>query len=239
MSNQTIIIYIEEEQLVAQKVNNHSLYLAKKVNNTFTVIWISKPPLPTTNQPTYQYKNTFDITNTSYMVNFTNTPVQEGDINFSSGGKNLPINTGQITTLSQYGVFSPAKNGGTPGDVSINNQLPANPSDILLDSTGLSLWVNCTGGMNIGVATMTPQNEFQVWFGPTQAAGTLIPSNLSNPYVISVNDGETKTVTYTDNGVWVNGEPTVRLTAEEVTALHIRVDRAVMRARSLRRSTGR
>ncbi|MGE7959267.1 hypothetical protein ACQKQA_22285 [Pseudomonas sp. NPDC089530] len=237
MSNQTIIVYIEEEQLVAQKVNNQSLCLAKKVNNSFTVIWLSKPPFAAPNQPTYQYKNTLNITSNSYMVNFTNTPLQQGDVNFTSGGKNLPINTGQITTLSQYGVFTPARNGGTPGDVSINNQLPANPSEILLDSTGLNLWVNCTGGMNIGVATMTPQNEFQLWFGPTQAAGTLIPSNLSNPYVVSVNDGETKTVTYTNSGVWVSGEPMARLTTEEVMALHARVDRAVMQARTLRRST--
>ncbi|ROL84663.1 hypothetical protein BK636_06735 [Pseudomonas chlororaphis] len=235
MSKQTIIIYIEEEQLVAQKVNNYSLYLAKKVNSSFTVIWLSKPPFATPNQPTYQYKNIFNITNDSYMVNFTNTPLQEGDVNFTSGGKNLPINTGQITTLDQYGVFSPAKNAGTPGDVSINNELLAHPSNILLDSTGLSLWVNRSGGMNIGIATMTPQNEFQLWFGPAQAAGSLIPSSLSNPYNMSVNDGETKTVTYTNQGTWVSGEPATSLTAEEVAELHIRVNKAVLRARLLRR----
>lgn len=167
------------------------------------------------------------------MVNFTNTPVQEGDVNFTSGGKNLPINTGQITTLTKYGVFSPAKNGGTPGDVSINNELSANPSEILLDSTGLNLWVNCSGGMNIGVATMTPKNEFQLWFGPGQTAGSLIPSTLSNPYTISVNDGETKTVTYNNQGAWVSGEPALSLTAEEIAELHTRVSKAVLLARSL------
>ncbi|UCR82067.1 hypothetical protein [Pseudomonas chlororaphis] len=233
MSKQTIIVYIEEDQLVAQKVNNYSLYLAKKVNSTFTVIWFAKPPFAAPNQPSYQYKNVFNITNDSYMVNFTNTPVQEGDVNFTSGGKNLPINTGQITTLTKYGVFSPAKNGGTPGDVSINNELSANPSEILLDSTGLNLWVNCSGGMNIGVATMTPKNEFQLWFGPGQTAGSLIPSTLSNPYTISVNDGETKTVTYNNQGAWVSGEPALSLTAEEIAELHVRVSKAVLLARSL------
>lgn len=82
---------------------------------------------------------------------------------------------------------------------------------------------------------MTPKNEFQLWFGPAQAAGSLIPSSLSSPYNISVNDGETKTVTYTNQGTWVSGEPAASLTAEEVEALHIRVNKAVLRARSLRR----
>lgn len=228
MSSQTIIVYIEEEQLIAQKTNNYSLYLAKKVNTSFTVIWLSKAPLPTTGQPTYQYKNTFDISSDSYMVNFTNTPLQEGDISFTSGGKNLPIDTGQKTTLSQYGVFSAAQNGGVPGDVLINNQLPAEPRAILLDSKGHSLWVS-PSGMSIGPMTMTPKNEFQLWFGPTQVAGSLIPTTVSNVDVVTVNDGEAQTITYTNSGTWVSGAPAMRLTSEEVIELHARVNEAVMR----------
>lgn len=224
MSNQQIVIYIEEDQLVAQKNNNYSLYLAKKVNDSFTVIWLSKLSFATPGQPSYQYKNIFDMTNTSYMVNFTNTPLQEGDINFTSGGKNLPIYTGQTTTLNKYGVFSPATNGGTAGVVSIINQLPANPREILLDSTGRSLWVNCSGGMGIGTATMTPKNEFQLWFGAPQANGSLIPGGLSNVYVATVSDGSSQTITFNNSGAWVPGEPAARLTADEVMALNARVN---------------
>ncbi|MNP79603.1 hypothetical protein D3C76_1774850 [compost metagenome] len=77
---------------------------------------------------------------------------------------------------------------------------------------------------------MTPKNQFQLWFGPAQAAGSLIPGNVSNPYVVTVNDGETKTITYNDSGVWVPGEPAVLLTADQITALHARVDKAVAMA---------
>lgn len=227
MSNQQIIVYIEEAQLIAQKINNYSLFLAKKVNNTFTVIWLSKAPKATTGQPSYQYKNIFDISDASFMVNFTSAPLQEGDITFTSGGKNLPINTGQITTLNEYGVFSSAKNGGIPGDILINNQLPAYPREILLDSTGCSIWVDCSGGMKIGATTMTPKNQFQLWFGAAQATGSLIPADVSNFYVATVNDGESQTITYNDSGVWVSGEPAKRLTAEDVKALHARVNKAV------------
>ncbi|RON08321.1 hypothetical protein BK659_16960 [Pseudomonas brassicacearum] len=241
MSTQTIIVYIEEAQLIAQKTNNYSLYLAKKINSTFTATWFLKPPLATPNQPAYQYQNRFDITNNSYMANFTTTPLQEGDITFTSGGKNLPINTGQTTTLDIYGVFSTAKNNGTQGDVTIYNQLPANPREILLDSTGRTIWVNCSGGMSIGTAIMTPKNEFQLWFGPTQVAGSLIPNSVSNAYVITVNDGETKTVTYTNSGTWVSGAPAMRLTPEEVIELHarvnVRVNEAMMKAALTARRT--
>lgn len=227
MGNQQIVAYIEEDQLIAQKTNNYSLYLAKKVNNGFTVIWISKGPKATAGQPSYQYKNTVDISTLSFMVNFTNDPVQEGDITFTSGGKNLPINTGQMTTLTENGVFTPAKNGGQPADILINNQLEAHPREILLDSKGCCIWVNCADGMNIGASTMTPKNEFQLWFGAFQQMGSLIPKNISASTIVAVSDGETKTVTYNNSGVWVPGEPDNLLTDIEVVALHARVAKAV------------
>jgi hypothetical protein len=78
--SQQIILYIEEEQLIAQKENGYSLYLAKKVNNDFTVIWQSKGAVATVRNPSYQYKNTFDITTPSFNVNFTNDSVTQGDV---------------------------------------------------------------------------------------------------------------------------------------------------------------
>jgi len=77
---------------------------------------------------------------------------------------------------------------------------------------------------------MTPKNQFQLWFGTAQAAGSLIAGNVSNSYVVTVNDGETKTITYNDSGVWVPGEPATHLTDDQVTALHARVNKAVAMA---------
>lgn len=223
MSSQQIIVFIEEQQLIAQKNNNYSLYLAKKVNNDFTVIWQSKGPVATVNNPSYQYRNTFDIATPSFMVNFTNDPVTSGDVTFTSGGKNLPISTGQTTTLDANGVFSPAKNDGKPSDVLINNLLQGNPHEILLDSNGHNIWVNRQSGMNIGTATLTPKDQYQLWFGNTQETGSLIAVNLSNAYVATLQNGGSITLTYTDSGTWVTGEPAKRLSEKEITALHARV----------------
>ncbi|WP_030129065.1 hypothetical protein [Pseudomonas sp. QTF5] len=223
MSSQQVILFIEEEQLIAQKNNNYSLYLAKKVNNDFTVIWQSKGAKATVNNPSYQYRNTFDITTPSFMVNFTNDPIQQGDVTFTSGGKNLPISTGQTTILDANGVFSPAKNGGKPSDVLITNQLQGNPHEILLDSNGKNIWVNRQSGMNIGTATLTPKDQYQLWFGNLQETGSLIASNLSDAYVATLQNGGSITLTYTDEGTWVTGEPAKRLSEAEVKALHARV----------------
>lgn len=223
MSSQQIVAYIEEEQLKAQKNNKYSFYLAKKVNDSFTVIWQSKGPVATVNNPSYQYKNTFDLTTPSFMVNYTNDPVTTGNVTFTSGGKNRSISTGQSTILDTNGTFSPPKNDTKPSDILIVNQLQANPHEILLDAKGQNVWVNRESGMNIGTATLTPKSEYQLWFGNLQETGSLIAQNLSYSTTVSVVDGQSVTITYTNAGVWVSGEPADRLSDKEVAALHARV----------------
>ncbi|MFW0753901.1 hypothetical protein ACN1C3_03985 [Pseudomonas sp. H11T01] len=225
--SQQIVVYIEEEQLKAQKDNKYSLYLAKKVNSNFTVIWKSKGPVATVGNPSYQYRNTFDITTPSFMVNYTNDPVQEGAVTFTSGGRSLAISTGQTTTLDANGIFTPARNGGVSSDVLINNLLQANPHEILQDASGNNIWVNRESGMNIGTATLTPKSEYQLWFGNIQVTGSLIASNLSKLIVVSMLDGQTKTVTYDNSGNWVTGAPANPLSEKEVAALHARVAKAL------------
>lgn len=157
------------------------------------------------------------------MVNYTNDPVTTGNVTFTSGGKNRAISTGQSTILDVNGVFSQPKNDAAASDVVINNQLQANPHEILLDAKGQNIWVNRASGMNIGTATLTPKSEYQLWFGNIQETGSLIAQNLSNPTVQSLVDGGSVTITYTNSGTWVPGEPADKLSAKEVEALHARV----------------
>jgi hypothetical protein len=157
------------------------------------------------------------------MVNYTNDPVTTGNVTFTSGGKNRPISTGQSTILDTNGTFSPPKNDTKPSDILIVNQLQANPHEILLDAKGQNIWVNRESGMNIGTATLTPKSEYQLWFGNLQETGSLIAQNLSYSTTVSVVDGQSVTITYTNAGVWVAGEPADRLSDKDVAALHARV----------------
>ena len=71
MASQTLIVQIDEAQLAAQKNNNYSLYLAKKVNGVFTVIWQSRGPIASVGVPSYQYNNVFNI---AYPTSVIATP---------------------------------------------------------------------------------------------------------------------------------------------------------------------
>jgi len=77
--------------------------------------------------------------------------------------------------------------------------------------------------MNIGTATLTPKDQYQLWFGNLQETGSLIAQNLSNAYVATLQNGGSITLTYNDSGDWVTGEPANRLSDKEVAALHARV----------------
>jgi hypothetical protein len=206
MSN-TITVYIEEEQLKTQKNNNYSLYLAKKVNDSFTVVWQSKGAVATVNVPAYQHHNEFDINTPSYMVNYTRDLVHSGNLAFTSGGKNLSITAGQTTVLDANGIFELAENRVGSSNLLINNERQGNPHEILLDSKGNNIWVNRECGMNIGTATITPKNEYQLWFGNMQETGSLIAEERSNIATVSLQAGGDKTITFDSTGDWINGEP--------------------------------
>ena len=212
MAAEKITIYIDPAQIKAQKQNNYSLYLAKKVNGVFTVIWQSKGPVATVNNPSYEYKNEFDITIPNYNVNFGNVAVVDGAVTFTSGGKNTSVEVGQTVNLDVNGLFSVPKNDGKPGIITIHNSLAANPHEILSDASGNVLFVNVASGMDIGDADLTPIDTYQIWFDSYQDTGTIIAHNVSTPATV-VFDGGTieKTISYSASGQWQDGPPASKL----------------------------
>jgi hypothetical protein len=223
MSN-TITVFIEEDQIVALKTNEYSLYLAKKVNDSFTVIWIANPPFATGTDQAYQYENEYDISIPSYMVNFMTGQLDVGDVTITSGGKSCAIDLGQITTLQNTGVFTSTVNGGTVEALTIQNEMTGNPHAIVLDSQGNNIWINTASGLNIGASAMTPQLDYQFWFGPFQEAGTIIPSTISSSTVVILTEGDDASITFTDAGTWENGEPTEKLSSGQVREMETRVN---------------
>ena len=208
MSSETIVIYIDPAQIQAQKNNKYSLYLAKKVNGEFTVIWQSKGPVATVNTPSYEYKNTFKIALPSYQINYGSLSETSGSVTFTSGGKAVDIDVGQKTTLSEDGLFSAATNGGTPGSLVVDNNLKGNPHESLNDSNGNPLFVNVASGMDTGKATLTPIDEYQIWFYNHQQTGTIIADNVSNPTTVTFDGSVTsKTITFNAAGQWEPGAP--------------------------------
>lgn len=207
MSAETIIVYIDPSQLAAQKNNNFSLYLAKKVNGEFTVIWQSKGPVATVNTPSYEYMNTFDIAVPSYQVNYGNVSQSDGTVTFTSSGDPVGMNIGQIVSLDKNGIFGTPLNGGTPGVLLVNNALAGNPHEALNDSDGNPIFVNVESGMDIGQAELTPIDEYQIWFDNFQETGTIIAENVSKAMIVTFAGGtSSQTISYNVNGQWQNGK---------------------------------
>lgn len=174
MSAETIIVEIDPGQLTQQQKGNYSLYLAKKVNGAFTVIWQSQGPFPTaTNPVSYGPKNTFNIAVPSYMVNYSSEQITEGSVTAQVSGIPVGISTGQTVTLEAGGLFTTPANGGAAGVIAINNERQGNPYDVLLDNNGNAIFAN-PSGMDIGPATLTPIDTYQIWFNSYQDTGTIL-----------------------------------------------------------------
>ena len=206
MAAETITVYIDKKQLKAQKDNKYSLYLAKKVSGQFTVIWQSRGPIATVGNPSYEYKNIFQIQVPNYEVNYGNVETTEGSVTFDASGQALTIAIGQKVKLDQNGIFGDPTNDGTAGDIIIDNHLAANPHAILLDNEGNPIFVNVQSGMDIGTATLTPIDTYQIWFDNYQQTGTIIAHNVSNPATVIFDGGTAdKVISYNASGAWQTG----------------------------------
>ncbi|MCF3642306.1 hypothetical protein LXM94_20250 [Rhizobium sp. TRM95111] len=206
MPSETIIAYIDPAQIAAQKNNQFSLYLAKKVNGQFTVIWQSMGPIATVNTPSYEYENTFNIAVPSYQVNYGNVTISEGTVSFTSAGDPVNMNIGQVVALDQNGVFGTPQNGGPVGALLVNNSLQGNPHEVLADSDGNPIFVNVDSGMDIGQSTLTPIDQYQIWFDNFQQTGTIIAENVSNAMIVTFDGGSlSQTISYTADGQWQQG----------------------------------
>lgn len=207
MSTETITVNVDPGQVAIQKGNNYSLYLAKMVNGMCTVIWQSKGPKPSENNPAvYEPKNTFNIAVQDYMVNYGTTTTTDGAVTFSASGINQQIALGQTVTLDSNGLFGANSNTGTAGEITINNQLQGNPVAVLLDDGGNPIFFNQGSGMDIGTATFTPIDTYQIWFGSIQDTGSIIAENRSNVGTVTFAGGTaTQTISYTADGQWVEG----------------------------------
>lgn len=203
-----LIVYIDPAQIPLQKKNSYNLYIAKKVNGSYTVIWQSFLPIAAAGKPSYGYRNVFNVEIPSYKVNYTTDPVTHGSVTFSSGGVDTDIALGQVTMLDPYGLFTQAKNGGTPGQITIMNSLQNNPHSLLMDENGNNIFVNLKSGMDIGKETLTVESLYQVWFYARQANGTIIAKDIGLVGEVDFAVGKTnKSITYTSQGTWEQGEP--------------------------------
>ena len=224
MAAETIIVYIDPVQLAQQKNNKYNLFLAKKVNGAFTVIWQSFLPVAETGHPSYEYQNVFNIQVPNYEVNYGTVSEESGSVTFNAGGLAQSIELGQTVTLDQNGLFGEPSNDGTPGEITINNSLADNPHVELLDNAGNPIYVDVDSGMDKGPVTITPIDTYQIWFENYQDTGTIIVDQASNAKIVTFSGSTTsKTISYTKDGNWQDGPLSSSLVLSQVGDVTVEV----------------
>jgi hypothetical protein len=182
------------------KAANYMMCFARKVNDTYDVVWQAYGEYLTTNSfawpPNYQLFATLSF-NAGSVVNVeTNT---------------VDIGLGQQATLDLAGVIGPVANGGPSDSITlVNNYGPVCPGLIGVatgpDGTQRQqpMFVE-PDAIALGVDTLTPVDVVLVWFQQNIATGTM----LSQDAMIAVSEGveidltnEDKATRLYQNGIW-------------------------------------
>ncbi len=189
-------INIASEDLETLKDNRYCLCFAKKVNNTYDVVWQSSTEYLSSNSflwtPVYQLfgSNEFD---------------SDVTVNVQTNLVNIELN--QQATLDAAGVLGAASTGGsTTGITMVNNYGDIHPGLNQL-STGLSGVQETTPiyvapeVMVPGSDLLTPIDEVMVWFEQNIETSTMFSDARSNSTTIDMTSVNTQTRQYSD-GKW-------------------------------------
>jgi hypothetical protein len=199
MTQKIVTIQIAEKDLDFLKDNNYQFCFAKKVNDSYNVVWQASGEYLENNQfswiPHYQMFGTNTFQAGVQVIATTNT---------------VDIDLGQQTTMSKEGVLSPAKAGGPTDSLTFNNNYnPIHPGvnaytvgiDGLPYTTAIYV---AESAIAPGSDTLTPVESVMVWFDQEVTTGTMFSSARSNTQEIDLTQTDVITYSYS-NGQWSLG----------------------------------
>ena len=195
-----VLIQIAPADYELLKAANYMMCFARKVNDTYDVVWQAYGDYFTINPftwlPTYQLFATNSF-NAGAVVNVeTNT---------------VDIGLGQQATLDSAGVIGPAANGGPSDSITlVNNYGPVCPGliGVATGPDGIQqqqpMFVE-PGAIELGVDTLTPVDVVLVWFQQNIATGTMLSQDamiaVSKAVEIDLTNEDKATRLY-QNGSW-------------------------------------
>ncbi len=195
-TQKTVNITITSDDLTFLKDNQYRLCFAKKVNNTFDVVWQS-------------YQEYLD--NNSFLW----TPVYQlfgsnefaGDVLVKVQTNTVNIDLNQQATLDKEGVLGPASTGGTTTGITlVNNYGPIHPGLNQL-STGIGGTQESTpiyvapDQIALGSDLLTPIDEVLVWFEQNIETSTMFSDARTRSTTIDMTNTNTQTRLYS-GGKW-------------------------------------
>lgn len=189
-------ITIAKQDLETLKGNKYRMCFAKKVNNTFNVVWQSYDDYLNTNSflwtPVYQLfgSNLF-----------------KGDLTVEVATNAVNIGLGQQATLDSAGVLGDPSTGGPSTAITMVNDFgPIHPgvkqlsTGILGTQTSTPIYV-AQNQIVTGSDTLTPKEEVMVWFEQNIETSTMFSDARSNATTIDLTKSNTGARLYSD-GKW-------------------------------------
>ncbi len=192
----SVEIQIDSNDLASLKENKYRLCFAKKVNNTYNVVWQSYID--------YLGNNTFSWTPV-YQLFGTNT--FQDNITVEVDTNAISILLGQGATLDQNGNLGPASTQNPPTAISMTNEYgPIHPglNQLSTGQNGQSVTPIYVAEYQIELGTdqLTPVDKVQVWFEQNIETSTMFSDARTNITEIDLTFVDQGTRLY-KNGIWV------------------------------------
>ncbi|ANZ35866.1 hypothetical protein BBK82_06990 [Lentzea guizhouensis] len=194
--DKSVDIQIDPDDLKTLKDNNYKLCFAKKVNDTYNVVWQSAGDYLADNsfawQPLYRLfgSNSFS-----------------GDVKVRVSTNDVAIGLGDQAVLDKEGILHDASTGGPPTEITMVNQfgkihpgLSAYSTDVHGESSTTPIYV-AEKEIVLGQDTLTPVEAVQVWFEQNIATSTMFSDARSNAEEIDLTTVNTAARLYS-GGKW-------------------------------------
>lgn len=214
-TQKTVNIAITSDDLNFLKDNAYRLCFAKKVNNTFDVVWQSYQDYLDNNS--FLWTPVYQLFGSNQFVGNVIVKVQTNTVN---------IDLGQQATLDKEGVLGNASTGGkSTGITLVNDYGPIHPGLNQL-STGIGgqqestpIYV-ATDQIALGSDLLTPIEEIMVWFEQNIETSTMFSVARSNSVTIDMTESNSETRQYS-SGKWIT--PSARDLAVGVAATILQI----------------
>ena len=189
-------IRIASDDFEIMKDNEYSLCFAKKVGDTFNVVWQSYTDY--LRNDVFQWTPVFQLFGTNTF---------EADVTVITATDPVNIGLGEQATLDHNGRLGDASSGGpTTGITMINDYGPIHPGLIQM-SKGIAGKSEATPiyvaehQIVKGSVLLTPKESVMVWFEQNIETSTMFSNARSNPVVMDLTNVNAQTRHY-ENGKW-------------------------------------
>jgi len=192
----TVNVTIASKDLTNLKGSGYNLCFAKKVGDTYNVIWSSSFK--------YLVNNSFNWTP---VYELFGSNVFQGGVTVKTATDNRRCQLGQTCTMNEVGILSTAVDGGPPTTLTFNNEygdIHPGVNQVITDIEGNvssnPIYV-AENNIVLGTDELTPKESVQIWFEQHVETSTMISKAVSNKITIDLTSVNTGSVKY-ENGTW-------------------------------------